>query len=78
MEPLFQIGDLVRVSRIPPHIGPDYPHVEVRRAFEFALGRTYKVEDVDWGSWVMLTLERGHGGIGVQPDCVHSVQTSEI
>lgn len=78
MERPFQIGDLVRLSRIPPHIGPDYPYAEVRRAFEFALGRTYKVEDVDWGGWVMLTLERGHGGIGVQPDCVDLVQASEI
>jgi hypothetical protein len=77
MERPFQIGDLVRVSRIPSHIGADYPYAEVRRAFEFALGRIYRVEGVDWGGWVMLRLESGRGGIGVQPDCVDLVQALE-
>ena len=79
MERPFQIGDLVRVSRIPPHIiSPDYPCAEVRQAFEFALGRTYEVESVDWGGWVMLKLEGERGGIGIQPDCIDLVQAKEI
>ena len=42
----------------------------MRAAFEFALGKAYLVDFVDWGGWVMLHLNRKHGGIGVQPDCV--------
>jgi hypothetical protein len=64
---------MVRVSRIPPHIrAEDYPNMEVRRAFEVALGNTYKVEGIDWGGWVWLSLSE-HEGIGVQPDCVELV-----
>jgi hypothetical protein len=67
------------VSRIPPHIvDPDYPYAEVRQAFEFALGRAYEVQSVDWGGWVMLMLEGERGGIGVQPDCVELVQGAEF
>lgn len=36
MDRPFLIGDMVRVVRIPTHIGVDYPAPEVRRAFEFA------------------------------------------
>jgi len=46
--------------------------MEVRRAFEVALGNTYKVEGIDWGGWVWLSLSE-HEGIGVQPDCVELV-----
>jgi hypothetical protein len=78
MERPFQTGDLVRVSRIPPHVvSPEYPYVEVRQAFEFALGHTYEVEDVDQGGWVRLKLEGERGGIGVQPDCVELVRAKE-
>ena len=73
MDKALKVGDVVRVSRIPPHIGPDYPHPEVRRAFEFALGNTYRVTSIDWGGWVWLTLGEEHGGIGVQPDCLELV-----
>lgn len=70
-----QVGDMVRVVRVPPHIASgDYPHPEVLRAFEFALGNVYRVEEVDWGGWVALTLGKGHGGIGVQPDCIELVE----
>ena len=74
MDRPFQIGDLVRVTQIPPHIGADYPQPEVRRAFEFALGCTYRVTGVDWGGWVSLELSDEHGGIGVQPDCVELIE----
>lgn len=72
---IFQVGDLVRVVRVPPHIASnDYPYPEVQRAFEIALGNTYRVEEVDWGGWVHLHLGNPHGGIGVQPDCVELVE----
>jgi hypothetical protein len=71
MDRPFQIGDMVRV--FPTHIGVDYPAPEVRRAFEFALGRTFMVRGVDWGGWVWLELDEEHGGIGIQPDCVRLV-----
>lgn len=48
--------------------------MEVRRAFEVALGNTYRVEDIDWGGWVSLNISE-HEGIGVQPDCVEQVDT---
>lgn len=48
--------------------------MEVRRAFEVALGNTYRVEDIDWGGWVWLNISE-HEGIGVQPDCVEQVDT---
>jgi hypothetical protein len=72
----FQVGDTIRVSRIPPHISADYPYPEVRRAFEFALGQTFRVVDIDWGGWVWLDLDEQHGGIGVQPDCVELIEAS--
>jgi hypothetical protein len=71
VERLFEVGDMVRVTRIPPYIA-DHPP-EVLRAFEFALGNTYRVEIVDWGGWVWLELNQEHGGIGVEPDCVELV-----
>ncbi len=74
MQRQFEIGDLVRVAKIPVHIGPDHPYPEVRRAFEFALSKTFRVEDIDWGGWVALTLSDEHGGIGVQPDCVQLIE----
>jgi len=64
----FKVGDMVRISKIPPHImDPAYPFPEVLQAFEFALGNVYRVEFVDWGGWVQLQLDREHGGIGVHP-----------
>ncbi len=75
MDRPFQIGDSVRVVRVPPHIeSPDYPFPEVRRAFKKALGKIYSVDAVDWGGWVSLRIGRGEG-IGVQPDCVELVPT---
>jgi hypothetical protein len=79
MERPFQIGDMVRVSRIPPHIlVPDYS-AETRRAFEAALGRTYRVESIDWGGWVWLHLgaDHNHEEIGIQPDCVVLVKANQ-
>ena len=71
----FRVGDLVRVARIPPHIdAPDYPYEEVKCAFAAALGKTFRVEEVDWGGWVWLLMPGGAEGIGVQPDCVELVQ----
>ena len=71
----FQVGDSVRVIRIPAHVeSPDYPFPEVRRAFENAFGKTYSVDAVDRGGWVSLRVGRGEG-IGVQPDCVELVPT---
>jgi len=69
----IQVGDRVRVVRIPPHIDrPDYPHAETKRAFAEALGNVYRVDEIDWGGWVWLHL-RPTEGIGVQPDCVELV-----
>jgi hypothetical protein len=74
----LQVGDRVRVVRIPPHIDdPNYPYVEVKRAFAVALGNVYRVEEIDWGGWVWLHLGEGNGGIGVQPDCVERVESSK-
>jgi hypothetical protein len=73
----FQVGDRVRVARIPPHIdNPKYPHADVKRAFAAALGNVYRVEDVDWGAWVWLYIDDENGAIGVQPDCVERVENS--
>ncbi|MEO5924746.1 MAG: hypothetical protein ABIR70_13055 [Bryobacteraceae bacterium] len=74
MEHHFQIGDTVRVKAIPPHINATYPFPETLQAFQFALGKTYSVEEVDWGGWVQLNLGQRHGTIGVQPDCVELVR----
>jgi hypothetical protein len=75
MDRPFQVGDQVRVVRIPPFIeSEDYPYPEVKRAFAAALGNVYRVDYVDWGGWVSLSLGRRHGGIGIQPDCVELVQ----
>ncbi len=71
----FKVGDLVRVVRIPEHIlASDYPWPEVLRAFEAALGNTYRVEEVDHGGWVQFFVSEALGGIGVQPDCVELVE----
>jgi hypothetical protein len=71
----FQVGDQVRVVRIPPHIdNPQYPHADVKLAFAAALGNVYRVEDVDWGGWVWLSIDDANGAIGVQPDCVERVE----
>jgi len=71
----FQVGDRVRVVRIPPHIeNPRYPYADVKRAFAAALGNVYRVEDVDWGGWAWLHIDDTNGAIGVQPDCVEKVQ----
>lgn len=71
----FQIGDSVRVVRVPPNVeSPDYPFPEVRRAFENAIGKIYSVEAVDWGGWVSLRVGEGQG-IGIQPDCIELVSS---
>jgi hypothetical protein len=71
----FHIGDLIRVVSLPPHIAKnDFPYAEVRSAFEAALGKCYRIENIDWGGWVQLTLGQPHGGIGIQPDCVELVE----
>jgi len=68
----LQVGDRVRVVRIPPHLDtPDCPP-ETARAFSEALGNVYCVDEIDWGGWVWLLL-RPDEGIGVQPDCVELV-----
>jgi len=42
-----------------------------------ALGNVYRVEDVDWDSWVWLSIDDTNGAIGVQPDCVERVENSK-
>jgi hypothetical protein len=77
--PLFKVGDRVRVVRIPAHIeDPNYPYAEVHHAFSVAQGNVYRVDSVDWGGWVWLDLgEEEGGGIGIQPDCVELVERAE-
>lgn len=73
----IQIGDRVRVVRVPPHIeDPNYPYAEVKEAFAAALGNVYRVDDVDWGGWVFLHVSEENGGIGVQPDCVELAESN--
>jgi hypothetical protein len=73
---LFQIGDRVRVVRVPPHI-ENYPYAEVKEAFSAALGNVYRVDDIDWGGWVLLDLGEDNGGIGIQPDCIELVEQAK-
>jgi hypothetical protein len=76
MDRPFQVGDLVRVVRVPPNVeSPDYPFPEVRRVFENAIGKIYAVEAVDWGGWVSLSVGEGQG-IGIQPDCIELISSS--
>jgi hypothetical protein len=74
--PPFQVGDRVRVVRIPPHIDALSADAETKLAFVTALGNVYTVEKVDWGGWVMLSISDAEG-IGVQPDCVELVDPIE-
>jgi hypothetical protein len=71
----FQIGDKVRVLRVPPFMeATDYPFPEVQMVFEKAIGNVFRVDYVDWDGWVSLNVEAG--GIGIQPDCVELVQSN--
>ncbi len=71
----FQVGDSVRVIRVPPNVeSPDYPFPEVRRVFENAIGKICTVEAVDWGGWVSLNVG-DRQGIGIQPDCIELVSS---
>ena len=73
----FQIGDRVRVIKIPAHIAQeDYPDFIVKNAFQSALGNCYSIEHIDWGGWVQLRLNEDEA-IGIQPDCVELVNPSK-
>jgi hypothetical protein len=73
MDRPFQIGDSVRVVRVPPNVqSPDYPFPEVRLVFESAVGKIYLVDAVDSGGRVSLRIGEGRG-IAVQPDCVELI-----
>jgi hypothetical protein len=58
----FQIGDTVRVIRLPDYMeASDYPFPEVRSVFETALGKAFLVDYVDWvdgflSAWTMVAL----------------------
>jgi hypothetical protein len=72
-------GDFVRVVRVPPHIAATtYPFPETQAAFAAAVGRTFRVDNVDWGGWVFFWIDEEHGGIGVQPECVELAEATPI
>ena len=75
----FNIGDVIRVTRIPPAVQSDGPP-ETRRLFKRAVGMTFVVRGFERNGYLELDVSKIEplNTIWIEPDCVQLFRRRSI
>ena len=75
----FNIGDVIRVSRVPPAVQSDGPP-ETRRLFKRAVGMTFVVRGFERNGYLELDVSKIKplNTIWIEPDCVQLFRRRSI